>query len=477
MSVAVEAIPQPKVAGRRDIYEVSPEGRLSIVFHPGQVEAWQNRKRITLVTAGTQSGKTSFGPMWLERAIQEGGPGDYLIVTPTYALLDLKLLPELRRYFEHTRQYGKYFASPRRRFTFTPEGEERMWGRSKGDDLARPTTNIFFGYAEDPESLESMTVKAAWLDEAGQKKFKLGSWYAILRRLSLSEGPILITTTPYNLGWLYQKLYLPWKNGTSNDVSVVQFDSTKNPAFPVSEWRRAKAEMPSWMFNMLYRGRFERPAGLIYESFDRKKHTCRPFTIPPTWERYLGLDFGAVNTVGVFYAKEPASNRLFLYRTYKAGNRVAQAHVNRLLENEPMIPIAVGGMMGEHNWRDEFAAAGLPVREPDVVSVEVGINRVIGAHQHGEIIVFEDQGGYLDQKETYSRVIDVNGNPTDQIDDPHAYHYMDAERYVVGWIRSGDTGISSQSRSTHFADVQDIAARTNEFGYTPSSMWDDDDRY
>ena len=41
-------------------------------------------------------------------------------------------------------------------------------------------TNVYFGHAQDPDSLESATAKAAWLDEAGQGKFKLDSWRAVL---------------------------------------------------------------------------------------------------------------------------------------------------------------------------------------------------------------------------------------------------------------------------------------------------------
>jgi hypothetical protein len=67
--------------------EVTPEKKLRFNFHPGQYRAWQSPKRFVLVLAGTQGGKTSFGPAWLYREIQRRGPGDYMIVTPTYPLL------------------------------------------------------------------------------------------------------------------------------------------------------------------------------------------------------------------------------------------------------------------------------------------------------------------------------------------------------------------------------------------------------
>ena len=55
---------------------------------------------------------------------------------------------------------------------------------------------------------------------------------------------------------------------------------------------------------MLYDGLFSRPAGLIYGSFDEKKHKIPRFAIPPEWPRFLGLDFGGVNTPGIFFAQE-----------------------------------------------------------------------------------------------------------------------------------------------------------------------------
>ena len=57
---------------------------LALTFHKGQWGAWDSGKRFILLLAGTQGGKTTFGPLWLWREIQQRGPGDYLVVTPTY---------------------------------------------------------------------------------------------------------------------------------------------------------------------------------------------------------------------------------------------------------------------------------------------------------------------------------------------------------------------------------------------------------
>jgi hypothetical protein len=102
-----------------------------------------------------------------------------------------------------------------------------------------------------------------------------------------------------------------------------------------------------------------------------------------------------------------------------------------------MVPICVGGSKSEGQWRDEFRAGGLPVRAPEITDVEVGIDRVYGAHARDEIFVFSDLAHYLDEKQSYSRVVDDNGEPTEEIDGKSEYHLCDAERYVIGWLKRG----------------------------------------
>lgn len=751
--------------------------KLCRAFHPGQARAWDSERRFVAVIAGTQSGKTVFGPHWLHREITRRGPGDYLVATPTFPLLQLKALPEFLKLFKRYLGLGDYVASPIRQFRFSKAGLKRTFGTAD----CEPTT-VFFGHAADPDSLESATAKAAWLDEAGQNKFRLSSWEAIQRRLSIYEGRAVITTTPYcydqdteiytrngwklfgslldtdevlacepggrafferpkeivwepyegpmirlkggrvdllvtpnhrvlyrnssrfytcaasefvkkayrsmvipktvridetspqifelpsiqighrwgprtrpavaipmsdwcafmgwflsegsvrgcnggkvsrqcyrielsqsngpkkdvmrsdlarlpfvwsehangfstankqlwaylsplkgsgekripdeikrasaaslrvlinrmvlgdgtfrddrhgefvyyttspqlakdfqevcmltgisvkvaerenvvggansagrsikgtrtifhvsqrkrrggivqshetvnysghigcvtvstgyvlirrngeecvsgnSLGWLKQKVYDRWKAGDKT-YDVIRFDSTENPAFPKEEFERARATLPPWKFDLFYRALFSRPAGMIYDCFDEERHKVRRFALPREWPRFLGLDFGGVNTAGVFIAREPGTERLYLYREYLAGGRTAKEHVAALLDGEPMVPFAVGGAKSEDQWRNEFRAAGLPVRGPVVDDVEVGINRVYATHKLDQLFVFDDLAGYLEQKLTYARELDDAGEPTEKIEDKETFHFMDAERYIVGYLK------------------------------------------
>ncbi len=414
-------------------------------FHRGQWKAWTSRKRIVCILAGSRAGKTSFGPIWLHREMLRKGPGDYLVAAPVFPLIDKAAGPEIDRYFRQTlRLVRPKMASWQ--FVVTPQGEQSlasMQGSHRGWAKGDSNSRILFGHADEPESLEAMTAKAAWLDEAGQKKFKMSSWEAIQRRLAIDQGRVLLTTTPYSLGWLKRLIFDPWEAAKRNhpEIDVIQFASTMNPAFPVEEYERARASLPGWKFRQFYQGIFEKPAGQIYDCFDPKLHVVPRFAIPKHWPRYLGLDFGGVNTAGIFFAAEmnarpEVTGRLFAYREYHPREKkTAAAHGAALLKDEPCIPYCVGGSKSEDQWRDEFAAGGLPVSSPDFSDVEVGIDRVYGAIKRGEIMVFSDLDEYLEELGTYSRVLDDAGEPTEEIDEKSSFHLADAQRYILGYLK------------------------------------------
>lgn len=425
-----------KVEGSKD--------KLIFKCHPGQVRAMKSMKRFILILSGTQGGKTVLGPWWLLREIMRRGPGDYLVATPTFTLLELKALAEFKGLFEDRLQLGKYKGSPSRVFTLSDRGNKFCFTDKYGNkrfDYEDTKTRILFGYAADPESLESATVKAAWLDEAGQKKFRVGSWEAIQRRLSIHEGRVLITTTPYSLGWLKNELHDKAKQNPDGDIDLIQFDSKLNPSFPQSEFERMQAILPRWKFNMMYRGIFERPAGMIYDCFSAD-HKVPRFAIPDSWPRYLGLDFGGVNTAGVFIAEHPESKELFLYKTYHKGGLTAAEHAAKLMSDHQLT--VYGGAKSEGQWRKEFRAAGLPIHRPKVSEVEVGINRVYGLFKTGRLKVFDDLADIISDLESYSRVLDDQGEPTEKIEDKETWHRLDGLRYIATHLNhteSSDTEV------------------------------------
>jgi hypothetical protein len=427
---------------------IGPTGELA-PFHLGQQLAWDSERRIVAMVAGTQGGKTGYAPWWLHREIERCGSGDYLAVTANYDLFKLKLLPAIREVFETVLGVGRYWASDRiielkesREVDFKANrADDPMWGR------------IILRSADASGGLESATAKAAILDEAGQDRFTLLAWRAIKRRLALSRGRILITTTLYNLGWIVQEVIEPaerdgvksiqsigngeleYTDSEKADTALIQFDSIINPTYPEDEYEEARATLPDDEFELFYRGRVAQLRTLIYNAFDRRMHVRPRFPIPDQWKRYMGLDFGGVNTAAVFYAEEPGNGQLYCYREYLEGNKTAKEHAAALLEGEPGIPFCVGGSKSEGQWRLEFAMGGLSVVPPSVNDVDVGIGRVYAQHKQSGIIYFDDLSGVVDEKGRYRRKRDKNGNVINEIENKNSFHRLDAERYIIGYIR------------------------------------------
>jgi hypothetical protein len=407
--------------------ETTPDGRLILNLHPGQTRVWQSKARFIAMQAGTQGGKTCLGVDWLAREIRKRGPGDYLAVTATFPLLDMKMLPEFLYVFKTLLHLGEYNEA-KKIFTFRDS-----------------STRVIFASATNPESIESATAKGAWLDEAGQKQFRRETWEAVQRRLSIHRGRVLFTTTLYGLGWFKSEVYDRAVSG-DKDYEVIRFDSLTNPAFPREEYERARRTLPGWKFDLFYRGEFAKPAGLIYDCFDAAANAIPRFPLPPEWPRYAGHDFGGANPAALFFVQDPATGYFYACDEYLPGpGRSTAEHTaefKRLTAGSNVLK-RCGGSHQEDEIRQGYAAHGWPIAEPRVRNVEAGIDRVYGLMKLGKLFVFSDLYRLLDELGSYSRVLDDVYNPTDEIEDKSDYHLLDAMRYILSDFRP-DTVVSGR---------------------------------
>lgn len=442
--------------------ETKEEKKLVYNLHPGQWKVWESISRFVAMLAGTQSGKTTFGPLWLHREIQrtansDDDYNDYIAVTANFKLYQRKMLPELLEYFVRTLGIGKFWAGAM--IIELAENLEpgKFWAKNENDKM---WGRIILCSAEAPAGLESATAKAAWLDEAGHPDFKRMAWEATQRRLSLYQGRVLFTTTLYDWGWLKLEVFDRWEAG-DKDYEVIQFDSRMNPAFPSEEYERAKRTLPKWKFDLFYRGQYARPAGLIYDSFHpdicKLTRAVIDSKIQDNWPRFVGHDFGPVHTSALWYAQEPLTGYLYLYRTYLTQEkRTAAANTAEWirLSGDEGIVRRIGGAGGsqaaDEGWRQAYSMAGWPISEPLTSSVEVGIDKVYAWHKTDRLFIPDDEFEYLAEKQSYSRELDDNYNPTDKIKNKSLYHYMDGERYVLGEFQPVDVVKKESNRPTIF---------------------------
>jgi len=416
-----------------DLIKFDADGTLHLNLNEAQQLVDRSVKRFVCLFCGTQGGKTSYAPWWLFDRIKESARpdeiNDYLVVTATYPLMNLKLLPEFVKVYEDILKIGRL-----------NKGERVIYFEYNG-----AKGRIIFCSAENPESMESATAKAAVLDECGQAQFRREAMEAVRRRLSLYRGRMLLITTLYTGGgWLKTDFYDHWKaekarpgtDPVGEEIDIFQFPSTVNPQFSMEEFESARMTMADWKFRLLYMGEFANAVGLIYDAFNTD--VCLlPRTRWPvldSWPRYCGMDFGT-DTAAMFYAVDPATGFKYADREYLTRGLTTQQNADALKEMSKgwnLIKCAGGkGDKGDDGWRGDFTRAGWPVSMPVVQAVEVGIQRVYALHKTNTLFVAFDLYEYLREKQTYSYKLDDANHPTGDIENKQRYHLMDAERYCL----------------------------------------------
>jgi hypothetical protein len=174
--------------------------------HPGQAKVLKATQPTVAAIASTGGGKTVTGMIWLILSMARGTNALWLVVEPTWNLVDrvLRRAPGALRPPRQLQQGrpgqlphpGHHLPGQRH-----PPGIHG--GRPRGRGLAGPS-------GSDEPHLTYETVN---------------------RRASFLSGQLLLTSTPYNRGWLYQEVYQRWQAGDP-DFFVSQFPSTANPRYP-----------------------------------------------------------------------------------------------------------------------------------------------------------------------------------------------------------------------------------------------------
>ena len=403
---------------REDFFAIPQQSRLVA----------DNHARTLAAIAGTGGGKTSIGYWWLLKRMEDQPGYGWGLCEPTYPMLSKIILnspdperPDILTWLKWVGIYRDYKAVDR--IILTTLGK------------------IYLGSADNPDSMQGPALKGYWLDEGGM--MSLTAYQTALQRVSFYDGQVLITTTPYNRGWLKTDVA---DKADGDRIHVEKWRSIDNPKFPRHVYDEMQATMQRHRFSMMYDAEFERPVGMIYASFNSDKCVIEPFKIPESWPRYIGMDYGPVNTAVIWYAKNPIKYKgwpagtMFGYREYLDGNKSIDQHVRdlkKLSEDELIQRKVASGLPSERQWRREFSLKGWNLQECRITDVEVGIDKVWAMHQQNKLVYFNTLRYTLSQKEEYRRKLDDSQQPTEIIDNKAQFHFMDAERYIQASLSGG----------------------------------------
>ncbi len=398
--------------------------KLNVSLHPGQQKAQDSTAKVIAVIAGTGGGKTAYAPIWVltERAklAARGITKSSGIVVAPYKILRRTTMPTFLNLFQNKLKLGEWESR-----------QDGIWRFYDGG-------YVYFCSADTPESIEGAHVHWAMLDEAGQRQFPEESFRAVERRVRFNEGRILITTTPYVLGWLKvlaDSSLLPEDDPASrSDVEVITFSSIQNPKFPKVEFERARKTLPAWMFRMFYEGIWDRPAGLVY-SMVQDEQWINFSALPDqwkTWPGYAGKDFGYHNPHASIYSALSPEGKLYVFDEYyetertNAQNARSAPHKDKLTMAwaDPASPEAIA----------EFVNQGWRLTAAPRIAVLDGLKTVFEWVLSGRLVFVR---GRLTNtsKELDSYMWDEREDHADQVVKTHD-HAMDALRYLVIGLKS-----------------------------------------
>ena len=355
--------------------------------HPKQKMFLESQARFLLAKSGIQGGKTTVGGIRLcsdiYKSYQAGKIGDWLLAAPTAKILQQSTLPKFKQIIP-----SDWYVWKESRQVF-----ELVWG-----------DRIFVRSTDNPDYLEGMTLLGAWLDEAGQTKKDV--WINLQGRLSINQGRLLMTTTPYgDSNWTNRYIYE--KAGSINgelhpdkdkDIAVLEWTSVENPAFPREEYERAKSTLDPHIFNRRYNGVFTKLEGLVY-SFG-EDDVVEPFDIPQGWPRFGGMDFGKTNpTAIVGITEDPIKHVFYVFSEYyraesllrMSAQYIQEKQLKRVLADPQSAQLIM-------ELSRQYQVSGVQPAENDI---EVGIERIQNLLKEKKLKIFKTCDNLIEELYTY----------------------------------------------------------------------------
>lgn len=380
-------------------------------LHPDNLKV--SKYRIIVFVGGIQCGKTMIGSACTTRAaFQNWSPEKSIIMAaPTYPILSQATI---QKFLGHNNRFGKF------------NKQEHIFRFPHG-----PT--VYARSATKPESMEGISdVVFVWLDEGGL--VPLYFFENCMGRAARLQAPILITTTPYSMGWL-AKLVDDALKGKRDDVLVVQLRSVDSPYFPRSEYERQEKLLDPRRFAMKYKGQFGKMQGLVYPEVN----VIQAIPMPPGTEYYAGVDWGYTDPfaivdraltpskvhyrVGEFVKTEMICSDII--KTLKARHAI---YKYKAILCDPSRPDYIG----------ELQLAGLPA-EPANNELQLGIDRHRAIIRDNRYFMFERENPTgIDEYNSYHYPepeelgFDDKQKEADPVDSHN--HTMDGERYVTNHL-------------------------------------------
>lgn len=380
-----------------------------ISLFPKQFEAFNFTSRFGLAVAGVQSGKTFVGAHWAATNMTRFPKKNGIIIAPTYNILRQATLAKLFQEYPSLRVYYK---------------------EQKGEIVLPTGGTVFVRSADKPLGVEGITADWIWLDEGGMTSQL--TWTVLRSRVSMTGGQIFITTTPYNMGWLYVDFFQRFKAG-EKDFSVFSWPSIANPRYPKEFFEAEKKRLPPEEFARRYMGEFRKMTGLVWDLPEDREIAPLEGLMVKAEARIIGVDWGFRNPAaiivlyqrdGVWYVVDEwkVAERTTAEIIQVLHNKVKEHRVSRVYP-DPAEPDRI----------EEARRAGIPVYDTNK-DITGGVSFVKTLIYDKRFYVYNTCPETLAELSMYHYPEPKPGDETKEAkEEPYKFndHLMDAMRYAL----------------------------------------------
>ncbi len=379
----------------------------TVRLFPTQFDAFNFITQFGAAVAGVQSGKTFLGAHWAGKKITEFPDKNGIIVAPTYKILQQATLKKF--------------------FDVFPE--LRVYYREQKGEINLPTGGtVFIRSADAPLGIEGITAHWVWLDEGGMTSVL--TWTVLRSRVSMTGGQILITTTPYNMGWLYKDFFIPWRDKQDSSLSFFTWKSIDNPAFSKEFFEAEKRRLRPEEFSRRYEGKFEKMVGLVYDL--PNELIIAPLSKETKTEaRIMGIDWGFRNpaAIAVLYWKD---SEWYVVDEWKSAEKttaeIIQVANNKIKEHRIT---KVYPDPAEPDRIEECKRAGMTMLMETNKDIKGGVSFIQQLIREKRFKICNNCVETLDEVSMYH--YPEGKEDKEKIDEPEKFndHLMDAMRYAI----------------------------------------------
>lgn len=291
-----------------------------------------------------------------------------------------------------------------------------------------------------------------WLEEAN--RFTEDDYNEIIARMrgsGVDWRQIILTTNPdAPMHWIYRRLIV-------QKEAKVYYSKAADNTFNPNEYVGNLQKLTGVTKARLAEGRWVQAEGAVYPDFDPLRHIIDPFDIPADWRKIRVVDFGLTNPFVCLWLAIDPDGRIYVYREIYMTQRTVKAHSKDINTH-------TGDEEIEITICDWDAEDRLTLEENDILNLQANKDVSYGINLITERLQWKEDGrarlyvfrtcltepdeqlrnkrpmSITEEFPSYAWAKDLNGGVKKDQPAKINDHALDALRYGVAYIDSGDGG-------------------------------------